>query len=199
MKHLLRWLGLAVSLFASVSVAANTPEEVIKHTTDEVLTRVRAEEAMLKADTGKLYGLVNEMIIPHFDFDAASRLVLGKHWRGATDAQRARFVDAFKKLLVRTYANALFQYVDETITFKQTVSDGNQVWVKTEVSQGNAQPIPVNYRMHQNNGEWKAIDVYVDGISLVVTYRGDFGSRVSQSGLDGLIADLEAKTKGMRQ
>jgi phospholipid transport system substrate-binding protein len=177
MKHLLRWLGLAVSLFASVSVAANTPE----------------------ADTGKLYGLVNEMIIPHFDFDAASRLVLGKHWRGATDTQRARFVDAFKKLLVRTYANALFQYVDETITFKQTVSDGNQVWVKTEVSQGNAQPIPVNYRMHQNNGEWKAIDVYVDGISLVVTYRGDFGSRVSQSGLDGLISDLEAKTKGMRQ
>jgi phospholipid transport system substrate-binding protein len=200
MKQILRWLGLAIGLFASAgAAAASAPEEVVRETTDRVLERVRADEAALKADTSRLYGLVNELIIPHFDFEAASRLVLGKHWRTATDEQRARFVDAFKKLLVRTYANALFQYVDEEIVFKPTVADGDQVWVKTEVTQQGAHPIPVNYRMHQRNGEWKAIDVFVDGISLVVTYRGDFGSRVHQSGLDGLITDLEAKNQGMRQ
>jgi phospholipid transport system substrate-binding protein len=195
---LLNWLLLAVGLsFTGLAWAGASPEEVIQHTTDEVLGRVRAEEAALKADTRKLYGLVNELIIPHFDFETASRLVLGKHWRAADDTQRARFVDAFKELLVRTYANALFQYVDETIVYKSTQSDGPTVVVRTEVTQQGAHPIPVNYRMHQKNGEWKAFDVFVDGISLVVTYRGDFGSRVSQAGLDGLISDLEAKNKGL--
>ncbi|MCC6714067.1 MAG: ABC transporter substrate-binding protein, partial [Gammaproteobacteria bacterium] len=160
---------------------------------------VRAEHDALKADTGRLYGLVNELIIPHFDFEAASRLVLGRHWRTASDEQRARFTEAFKQLLVRTYANALFQYADETIVFKPSQTDGEHVVVKTEVTQQGAHPIPVNYRMHQKNGEWKAYDVFVDGISLVVTYRGDFGSRVNQSGIDGLISDLEAKNKGLNR
>jgi phospholipid transport system substrate-binding protein len=186
-------------MFLTGASASTSPEEVIKDTTERVLARVRAEHDALKADTGKLYGLVNELIIPHFDFEAAARLVLGKHWRTATDEQRARFTEAFKQLLVRTYANALFQYVDETIVFKPTQTDGEHVVVKTEVTQQGAHPIPVNYRMHQKNGEWKAFDVFVDGISLVVTYRGDFGSRVSQSGIDGLINDLEAKNKGLSE
>lgn len=198
MRQLLRLLGvLAGVMFLTGASASTSPEEVVKATTERVLERVRAEHDALKADTSRLYGLVNELIIPHFDFEASSRLVLGKHWRAASAEQRARFTEAFKQLLVRTYANALFQYADETIVFKPTQADGEQVVVKTEVTQQGAHPIPVNYRMHQKDGEWKAYDVFVDGISLVVTYRGDFGSRVNQSGIDGLINDLEAKNRGL--
>lgn len=192
--------GLILGLGIAAPVwAGSTPEDVVKMTTEQVLERVRADHDALKADTSKLYGLVNELIIPHFDFEASARLVLAKHWRTATDQQRARFVEAFKQLLVRTYANALFQYVDENIVFKPTQSEGNFAVVKTEVTQQGEHPIPVNYRMHQKDGQWKAFDVFVDGISLVVTYRGDFGSRVSQTGLDGLIADLEAKNAGLNR
>lgn len=200
MRQFLRLLAVVAGMTPLAGVPASTsPEEVVKVTTERVLERVRSEHDALKADTGKLYGLVNELIIPHFDFEAASRLVLGRHWRTASDEQRARFTEAFKQLLVRTYANALFQYADETIVFKPTQADGEQVVVKTEVTQQGAHPIPVNYRMHQKDGEWKAYDVFVDGISLVVTYRGDFGSRVNQSGIDGLINDLEAKNKGLNR
>lgn len=200
MSRFLRLLAVAAGMtFLTGASASTSPEEVVKITTERVLERVRAEHDALKADTGRLYGLVNELIIPHFDFEAASRLVLGRHWRTASDEQRARFTEAFKQLLVRTYANALFQYADETIVFKPSQTDGEHVVVKTEVTQQGAHPIPVNYRMHQKNGEWKAYDVFVDGISLVVTYRGDFGSRVNQSGIDGLISDLEAKNKGLNR
>lgn len=200
MRQFLRLLAVVAGMTPLAGVPASTsPEEVVKVTTERVLERVRSEHDALKADTGKLYGLVNELIIPHFDFEAASRLVLGRHWRTASDEQRARFTEAFKQLLVRTYANALFQYADETIVFKPSQTDGEHVVVKTEVTQQGAHPIPVNYRMHQKDGEWKAYDVFVDGISLVVTYRGDFGSRVNQSGIDGLINDLEAKNKGLNR
>ena len=199
MKTLLKLVAFCTTMLVSaVAGAVASPEEVVKDTTEKVLARVRAEHDTLKADTGKLYGLVNELIIPHFDFVTSSRLVLGKYWRTADEATRARFVDAFKQLLVRTYANALFQYADEKIVYKPSTADGRIVVVRTEVTQQGAHPIPVHYRMHQSGGEWKTFDVFVDGISLVVTYRESFASQISQSGLDSLISQMEAKNQGLK-
>lgn len=198
-----RWvqglLGLIALFVAAATLAAPGPEEVIRGTTDKVLARVKADEAILKADTSKLYGLVNELIIPNFDFDRASQLVLGKYWRQTDTSQRARFVEAFKQLLVRTYANALFQFVDEKIVYKdnRTDGDGKTVVVRTEIEKPNAQPIPVNYRMHQKDGEWKAYDVFVDGISLVVTYRESFASEIGQSGIEALISHMETHNQDL--
>ncbi|MGQ0657018.1 MAG: MlaC/ttg2D family ABC transporter substrate-binding protein [Chromatiales bacterium] len=199
MKAWLRVMGLMTGLLFTAGVAAvPSPEQVIRDTTDRVLARVRAERAALQADTRKLYGLVDEVIIPHFDFEGASRLVLGRHWRTADEATRARFTEAFRELLVRTYANALLQYVDETVVFKSSQADGKSVVVRTEIAKPGAHPIPVNYRMHMKNGEWKCYDVFVDGISLIVTYRESFASQISQSGLASLIGQMEAKNEGLR-
>lgn len=200
MNTWLKAIGLVAGMAVTgVVLAVPTPEDVIRDTTDAVLARVRAERAALAADTRKLYGLVDEVIIPHFDFEGSSRLVLGRHWRTADDASRARFTDAFKELMVRTYANALLQYVDETVIFKSSQPDGKSVVVRTEIVKPGAQPIPVNYRMHMKNGEWKCYDVFVDGISLVVTYRESFASQISRSGLPDLISQLESKNQGLRQ
>jgi phospholipid transport system substrate-binding protein len=192
-----RWactsIWLLGSLFALQVMAAASPEDVVKSTTDQVLARVKNDEAALKADTSKLYALVNEVIIPHFDFERASQLVLGRYWRTADDAQRTRFENAFKELMVRTYANALFQYVDQKINYKPSLTDadGQRAVVRTEIIKPGETPIPVNYRMHlMKNGEWKVYDVFVDGISLIVTYRDSFASEIRQSGLDSLITHM---------
>ena len=193
-----RWactsMWLLGCLFAvQVMAAAASPEDVVKTTTDSVLARVKSEEATLKADTSKLYALVDELIIPHFDFERASQLVLGKYWRTADEAQRSRFQAAFKELMVRTYANALFQYVDQKVDYKPSLRDasGERVVVRTEIIKPGETPIPVNYRMHMKDGEWKVYDVYVDGISLIVTYRQSFASEIRQSGLDSLIVHMQ--------
>ena len=192
-----RWactsIWLLGCLFAVQVMAAASPDEVVKSTTDQVLTRVRDQEAVLKQDTSKLYALVNELIIPHFDFERASQLVLGKYWRTADEAQRNRFQTAFKELMVRTYANALFQYVDQHIEYKPSLTDagGQRAVVRTEIIKQGETPIPVNYRMALKNGEWKVYDVFVDGISLVVTYRDSFASEIRQTGLDSLITHMQ--------
>jgi len=200
MKAWLKVIALAAGVAATGGVlAVPTPEDVVRDTTDTVLARVRAERAALAADTRKLYGLVDEVIIPHFDFEGSSRLVLGRHWRTADDASRARFTEAFKELMVRTYANALLQYVDETVAYKSSQRAGDSVVVRTEIVKPGGQSIPVNYRMHMKNGEWKCYDVFVDGISLVVTYRESFASQISRSGLPDLISQLESKNQGLRE
>ena len=186
------WVALLSGLMAVAVGASVSPEEVVKSTTDLVFNRIRADQASLKEDTTKLYGLVNELIIPHFDFQRASQLVLGKNWRGASDDQRQRFAEAFKELMVRTYANALLQYVDNEITYKavQPELDGKIMTVRTQVERPGAEPVAVNYRLHEVNGEWKVYDVIVGGISLLVTYRDSFASEISQSGIESLIAHL---------
>ncbi len=151
-----QWWAAVLSGLMAVAVGASVgPEEVVKNTTDLVFQRIKTDETSLKEDTSKLYQLVNELIIPHFDFQRASQLVLGKNWRGASDDQRQRFAEAFKELMVRTYANALLQYVDNKITYKavQADQDGKIITVRTEVEQPGAEPVAVNYRMHEVNGE----------------------------------------------
>lgn len=184
---------LAMSLVVP-SVHAGTPsaEEVVRSTVDQVTASLVAQKQELKENPERLYELIHEKVIPHFDFPSIARWVLGRTWRDASVDQRQAFVGEFRTLLVRTYAKALLEYSEEPIRFLPTQQnpDSNLVLVRTEVEQPGSQPIPIHYRMHQTDGQWKVVDVTVDGVSLVSTYRGSFASEVQRHGLDGLIARL---------
>ncbi|MBI1732232.1 MAG: ABC transporter substrate-binding protein [Gammaproteobacteria bacterium] len=173
--------------------AVPAAEEVVRTTTDQTVARLREQKADLQAHPEKIYDLIHELVIPHFDFPSISKWVLGSNWRAATDQQRDAFTAQFRTLLVRTYAKALLEYSDEDIRFlnAENSPESNVVVVKTEVdSPGGGAPTPIHYRMHISGGAWKVVDVSVDGVSLVSTYRGSFASEISKGGLDNLIAKL---------
>lgn len=179
--------------FNSAFATSRSADEVVKVTADKVLERLDAERAELEAHPQKLYALINELVIPHFDFVSMSKWVLGRtNWKSANTGQREKFVGEFRTLLVRTYAKALLEYSNQEITYFpiENNPDSNIVVVKTEISQPGTKPIPINYSMHASGGEWKVIDVVVDGISLVATYRGSFASEIRENGLDVLITKL---------
>ncbi len=191
--------GICVLLLAMFSLAASSvysmpaAEDVVRSTTDQTVTRLRAQKPDLEAHPEKIYDLIHELVIPHFDFPSMSKWVLGSNWRNATDAQRDAFIAQFRTLLVRTYAKALLEYSATDIRFLKAESNPNSnvIIVKTEVDQpGGGPAIPIHYRMHISDGSWKVVDVSVDGVSLVSTYRGSFASEVSKGGLDNLIAKL---------
>ena len=188
-------IGLLLLLVFSNSHATtpdNTAEEIVKDTADKVIARLTAERAELEVRPEKLYSLINEIIIPHFDFVSMSKWVLGKNWKSATEAQQTRFVEQFRTLLVRTYAKALLEFSDQEINYLPVINnpDSNIVVVKTEVQQPGAKSVPINYSLHISGGSWKVVDVSVDGISLVATYRGSFASEIRKGGFDALIAKL---------
>lgn len=194
------WL-LACLLVSSAAVPAaqRSALEVIKHTSDEVIARVQSEKEVLRAEPRRLNALVDELIFPHFDFNRMGRWVLGKNWSIATEAERARFIEEFRLLLVRTYATALLEYSDRTITYQPEVvdEDGGQATVRSEIQQPGGQPVPINYRMHVKDGDWKVFDVAVEGVSLISTYRGSFADEVARSGIKGLIDSLAARNQGL--
>ena len=176
----------------NVFAATKSAEEIVKETADSVVARLTAERAEIEAHPEKLYSLINELVIPHFDFVSMSKWVLGRNWREATEDQQQKFVSEFRTLLVRTYAKALLEYSNETIQYLPVENnpDSNIVVVKTEIHQPGTKPVPINYSMHASGGDWKVIDVVVDGISLIATYRGSFASEIRKSGMDSLIAKL---------
>jgi len=193
-------IGLAVLIAVQPLAAAETAGDVVKNTSSRVLERLEIEKAQLDAYPGRIYELINELVIPHFDFFSMSRYVLGTAWRSATEQQQQVFVEQFKTLLVRTYANALKQYSENEIVYhpEQTSEGSPLVVVRTEVKGAKgANSIPIHYRMHSVDGAWKVVDVSVDGVSLVSTYRGSFASEIRKNGLDALISQLTRRNQNV--
>ncbi len=191
--------GLAPGVSAAAGLAA--PEQVIKETSDELQKVVRADRMRLKQNPRYVYAKANEIVGPRVDFSMVSSLVLGRHWGIATPQQKSAFSEQFKRLLIRSYAKAFLDFESWEVHFapmKISPAD-NDVVVRTEVAHPGGPPIHVDYRMRRDAEGWKAYDVVIDGVSLVVNYRNQFREVLRAQGLDGLIrriASLNERHEG---
>lgn len=190
-------LGFLLLVVASGALwaAVKPPQEVVQETSAQMIDALRKNSATLRQDSSRIYELVDQIVLPNFDFELMSRWVLGRAWQQATPEQRRRFTEEFRTLLVRTYAKALLEYSDEDIRVppQPSAADGNEATIRTEVRPKSGQSIQINYSMHLNNDAWKVYDVTVDGVSLVTNYRGTFVSQIRSSGIDAVIADLQQR------
>ena len=191
-------IGLCLLGFSVASIAAEAPDELVKRTAEDVLTIVKADKDIQAGNQEKLFALAQEKILPNFNFDKVSRLVLGKNWTKATLEQKTAFQSEFKSLLIRTYATALSKYKNQTIEYAPLrMTDGAaNASVKTSIVQPGGQPIAVNYSLEkQADATWKVYDIVIEGVSLVTNYRGQFAQEIRQNGLDSLTKKLADKNK----
>jgi len=193
MKQLIGVVILALSLVLTTAHATDGPREVVERASREMLSALQANQATLEQNPEQIYDLVQSILLPHFDFRRMSQWVMGQHWRQASAAQREEFIDRFRTLLVNTYGKALLDYSNETVVFPDTPPpSGDDVTVRSEIQQSTGAPIPINYRLHNRDGNWKVYDVSVEGVSLVTNYRSQIDSLVRQEGIDGMLRKLNA-------
>jgi len=194
--------GSAFAADAAPATAVDTsgPSQLIESSANVILGGIDARRAEFRKDPAGLYELVENTLLPHFDTPYAAQLVLGQHWRNATAEQRKRFVDAFYKSLLYTYGDAMVDFTADRLKVYPTkvAPEDTRATVRTEVKRSNGTKVAVNYTMRKANGEWKAWDVVIDGISYVKSYREDYGAEVQQKGLDAVIARLEARAASAR-
>jgi phospholipid transport system substrate-binding protein len=190
---------LLLALAASVAQAQTTaPDVLVKGITDEVAATILKDKDIQAGDTSKAATLIENKIVPHFNFTRMARLAMGRNWRSATPEQQKELATEFKTLLVRTYSTALVNYKGQRIDYKplRAKADDTEVTVKSEVQQsGSSQPVSIDYEMEKTDSGWKIYDVKVGGVSLVTTYRDTFASEVREHGVDGLIKSLAAKNR----
>jgi phospholipid transport system substrate-binding protein len=201
-----KWIFIlltAVSFYASPTIAdeMTAPELLVKTATDDMLLALKEHKVELEADPDNIFPLVQNILMPHFDFEKMSKLALGKNWNKATDAQKERFIEEFKLLLVRTYSTALLEYTNEEIKmlpFRDDLSK-KRVNVAMEVTQTAGPSIPMTLSLYLNDEEtWKVYDVKIDGISLVTNYRSSFASQIRKDGMDKLIESLAERNKKIK-
>lgn len=188
-------LILAVVLFSTSysALATKAPDQMVRTTTKEILALLKKNHKIYKKDNSKLYSMVYKRILPNFDFTAMSRLVLARNWKKTNEDQRSRFKNAFKDLLVRTYATALLKYKDEKVVFLpyHAKPEDRRVLVKTEIVQaGGGTNIPINYKLYRKNSDWKIFDLSIDGVSLVTNYRSIYREKIRKEGVEALIVSI---------
>lgn len=188
-----------VSLFSGVAMATTemSPDALVKQTADDVLAIIKNDKEIQAGNQQKLYAVAEEKILPNFDFDRVSRMVLGKAWKAATPEQQAAFQKEFRSLLLRTYSVALGKYKDQTIEYKpmRAEPDAKNVSVKTQILQPGGQPVSVDYSLVKGANGWKVYDIVIESVSLVTNYRSQFSNEIRQNGLDSLNTKLADKNK----
>jgi len=194
-------LGSAVAGAQGKAVASavdtSGPVQLIETSANSMIAELEARRAEFRKDPAKLSALVERVLLPNFDVEHAARLVLAKHWRTATPAQRQRFIDAFYGSLMSNYGDALLEFTGDRIrVLPSTVApEATTATVRTEVKRSNGQKIPVNYSLRKTDAGWKAWDVVIEGISYVKSFREDFGSEIEQKGLDAVLQRLESQNR----
>lgn len=177
--------------------AKQPPAAFIEEVTAQTLDVVKKDKAAQAGDRTAIERLVDQYVLPYVNFEKTTRLATGRHWRDASEKQRADLVDAFKGTLIRTYSGSL-DNVDNLSAINVGPFRGdpsaNDVVVRSTIVQRNGPEVAVDYRMENTPQGWKIYDLNVEGIWLIQNYRNQFSQVINQKGFDGLIETLKNQT-----
>jgi phospholipid transport system substrate-binding protein len=187
---------LALMLFAVPVFAQDLgPEELVKKVTQDVMDAIKGDKQLAAGDRQKAIKLAEEKVLPHVNFEEATRLAVGRGWAQASPEQKKKIVQEFRNMLVRTYSSAISAYEGQQMkVLPVRMKPGDtEVTVQNQFIRPGAQPVKIDYSMRKTDKGWKIYDIVVEGVSLVLTYRSEFDAVVKQEGIDGLIKRLAQK------
>ena len=179
-----KWGGLVLVLTIGilclhVTASAGGPEEVIRSTVDRVIEVMK--DPQYANDRDKQGEKLWEIVSPVFDFEEMSQRSLAVHWNKRTPEEKTEFVDLFGRLLYQSYVNKIDQYNDEKVVITGQKVAGARAVISSKVVNASTE-IPIDYKLHNENGEWRIYDVAIEGVSLVNNYRNQFNKIIVSSG-----------------
>src|SRR5690348_8071193 len=204
MSRFPRFIAIAaIAFFAGIAAFATpasaqvqTPQQVVQAIIEQLGNALDGHREELRKNPEQLIKVIDRILLPHFDIDYASLLVLGRHAREATPEQRARFSRAFYNSITHRYAEGLLNYTKGKVKILPFEGDLNarRSVVRTEVLLDDGKSLSVDYVFRKtSNGDWKAYDVVIEGISYVTNYRNQVDAEIQKEGIEGLVKRLETE------
>ncbi len=174
--------------------AVEDPIKMLQKVTNDVLHALQTRRN--PNDLKGIYSLVDKYILPYVDFNEMSQWVAGrKIWNKATDQQRAEFMDAFKILVVRTYATALNSYTNERVEFGKQKFDlkKDRIQVSSTIVRQSAKQenIHLDYRLIKKDNKWYVYDIIIEGVSILQGFQAQFSNDIRQKGLPQVITQIQ--------
>jgi phospholipid transport system substrate-binding protein len=160
-----------------------------------VIATLEKRRAEFNRDPAALRSFISSEFSQMFDKNYAARQVLGRHARGASDAEVASFADALANNLMQRYGSSLLAFNTRLSARVKSQSDlprGLGVKVSSELVRSGGEPIPVDYLLRQSGGDWKVFDVMVEGVSFVQTFRAQFDAELQHKSIAQVTQELRA-------
>lgn len=163
----------------------------------DAISRVVAVLKDASLDREGRWERIAAVIDDSFDFRSMSQSVLATHWKRASPEERERFVEFFSRYIEETYRAKIEAYSDQEIRFENETIRGDRAVVETVIVTDTTE-VPVNFKLKNNEGQWYAYDVVVEGTSLVANYQNTFAAIVKNEGMEGLLSDIERRIERYR-
>ena len=178
---------------AAAATTQGTPSQLVLDNSQRILATLEKRRAEFTKNRAALEQFVSGEFNTMFDRDYAARQVLGRHGRGAADADVKVFADALADSLMRRYGSSLLDFntrLRVRVKSETALPRGLGVKVSTEMLRQGGEPIPVDYLMRQSGGSWKVFDVMVEGVSFVQTFRQQFDNELTSKSIREVAAEL---------
>jgi phospholipid transport system substrate-binding protein len=184
---------LVGTLPASAMAQSDSPNAIIDSAVAELTEKLDGRKAELSADRLALYALIDEILLPRFDRKFAAQVVLAKHWRTASEKQRARFIEAFYQALLRKYADGVLEFDPDKIEVLPYRGDDSKprTRVRSTVALDDGSKVAVDYELVKRKAGWLVFNVVIEGVSYVRNFRAELDAEIRGSSLDAVISRLE--------
>lgn len=197
MRVWLMSLGLVWSVIGWAG-PTEKPEQFIERFTQQTWQALEASRETLSKDPKALKVFVEEQVLPYVAVEKMVRYAMGKFWRQASDEQKRRFVEAFKDMLLRSYAKTLLNLEIASMKVDMVVPGKRERYqVEQVVQRKDAPETKVIYRVYWDKKQqrWKIYDVVVENVSLLLNYQKVFTQQLQQKGIDAVTQELEEKNR----
>ena len=174
-------LAQAKAPATSAATTQGSPSKLVLDNSQRILTTLESRRAEFTKDRNALRQFISGEFTTMFDRDYAARQVLGRHGRGASDADVKGFADALADNLMQRYGSSLLDFNTQLrvrVKSETPLPRGLGVKVSSEMLRSGGDAIPVDYLMRQSGGRWKVFDVMVEGVSFVQTFRQQFDAEL---------------------
>ena len=178
---------------AAAAASAASPSQMVLDNSQRVLATLEERRPEFTKNRAALRQFVSSEFSRMFDRDYAARQVLGRHGRGASDADVKVFADALADSLMRRYGSSLLDFNTKLrvrVKSETALPRGLGVKVSSEMLRQGGEPIPVDYLMHRSGGSWKVFDVMVEGVSFVQTFRQQFDNELTHKSIRQVATEL---------
>jgi len=178
-------------------VAAEDPIITLQTVTQRMMNELKKHHDEIHRKPGKIYALVDHIIIPHVDFSEMARWVVGRNaWMLADAETRKSFVQEFKTLVVRSYARSLLEYTDQEIEFlpmREPVGNQKRIQIQSLIKERGKSPIHMNYNLIHEGNKWMVYDIIIEGVSLMQGYRAQFADDIRSGGITLVIEKMHQR------
>ena len=179
------WIFAFLPLLPSLLSAGDATKQL--STTIDGFVPIISNTSRAELQTNGMPESARKLVLARFDFSEMTKRSLGQHWKSLNPAEQKQFVDAFTQWQLISYGRIVRSARGDEVQFNHEFQDGKDVSVETKVVRRYSDDLPIDYWLHNVNGEWKVFNMVIDHVDITKNVNAQFERVVAKSSLQELL------------